>query len=43
MFENNVSESMVLVPAIFPGSNWSVLLLRNVVRDAMRCVKKKNS
>ena len=38
MFENNVSEPMVLIPAILPGSNWSVLLLRNVMQDAMRCV-----
>ena len=38
MFENNVSEPMGFFPAIFPGSNWSALLLRNVVRDAMRCV-----
>ena len=40
MFENNVSEPMVLITAILPGSNWSVLLLRNVMQDAMRCVFK---
>ena len=42
MFENNVSEPMVLILSILPGSNWSVLLLRSVMQDAMRCVKKKS-
>ena len=41
VFENNVSEPIVLILSILPGSNWSVLLLRNVMQDAMRCVKKK--
>ena len=37
MFGNNVSESMASLTAILPGSEWSVLLLRIAMQDAMRC------
>ena len=37
-FENNVSGPMVTITAILPGSKLSVLFLRSVVQDAMRCV-----
>ena len=33
-----VSESMASLTAILPGSEWSVLLLRIAMQDAMRCV-----
>ena len=37
-FENNVSEPMSTITALFLGSQWSVLLSRIVTQDAMRCV-----
>ena len=38
LFDNNLSEPMVTITAILPWSKWSVLLLRIVMQDAMRCV-----
>ena len=38
MSGNNVSEPMVTITAILPGSTWSVLLLRTVMQEAMRCI-----
>ena len=36
MFESNVSDPVLTHTEILPGSKWSVLLVRNVIRDAMR-------
>ena len=38
MFENNVSDPVITHTEILPGSKLSVLLVRNVIRDAMRSV-----
>ena len=38
MFENNVSDPLITITSILPGSRWSFPLLRIVMPDAMRSV-----